>query len=974
MDDLLLNQLKAYQLKDAVRQHSELNPSLKLKYKSLTKKYLIKLIKQNKINTGAYVLPVKNPVERIPTNVLKKYGLTHNTDDQQELLVEEMKSINPLESKTQNIKLQDHQEKFIKQFIFSQLRGAVVFHGVGSGKTLTAVVSSYFYLKVYPQNKVIVISPPALLYNFINSMVQYGLDIKDKRYTFTTYDKYIRKPTVANNSLLIIDEAHNFRTEIKQSEVKDPETNEALKSIIISNKKGALVQEFGAMKAHKILLLTGTPFVNSIYDIENLLSFIDKREPLDRSSFSNIISIESNLPEYFGHRISYFPTVYSEFFPTVNEQVVPIYMSKGDAKKYKEIKSEGRPNSNSENPNTFLSAERYASNALRGENNKKLQALLKLITDKPKQKFIVYTALQDGGIRLIKENLDKLKIGYVVISGSESTVKKEESRKYFNGYYNDKIPQSNDPLLSPYKNTQYRILLITKAGTEGVDTKNCQNMVLYDSQWNDATSEQIIARAVRYKSHIDLPVKERYVNVYRLLFVFPEDKIVIDRINVKGFDKWTEVKTQSRPAVDLHMYLLSKSKLEIINQFVSKFGGSIKLFEAYQNKLLPFIVKAEKKLKRKLTTHEQIKIYMDNLKDEVQKILDFNFIGKPKAFSRTNAEQLQQYFTSDILANYVIDNLKNVEFKNIKVLEPTAGSGQLIKPVVEKFKDNEFKIDLIELDEKNRKELSKLQTQAPNIINLLPNKNFLTFGTTEKYDLILMNPPFHIKKSENASIKDGDIYDFDFVNRAFSLLQVGGQLVGIIGKYYSVGRTKIRFDNLPMNKPEIAKIEIKERPQEVFISNETGKKHNPIDVVIIKITKLSQKEDSNILGTTFYKGQAQLAQKLERAEISLLQEEKIPEPKPPKPAKLTKSEITDLIKNIESFKLPKIKTKSYNKKVDKLFKKIQSKLTTNEGNKLINNIENKLKEATTNKGNQLIKSIEEKLKRRFSKLNQIKNI
>ena len=135
------------------------------------------------------------------------------------------------------ITLQKHQEDFIKQFVFSQLRGAVVYHGVGSGKTLTAVVSSYFYLTLYPNNKVIVISPSALLYNFINGMVQYGLNIQDKRYHFLTYEKYVRKPIIAKNALLIIDEAHNFRTEIIQQHITDPETGNILETTAKKIKK-----------------------------------------------------------------------------------------------------------------------------------------------------------------------------------------------------------------------------------------------------------------------------------------------------------------------------------------------------------------------------------------------------------------------------------------------------------------------------------------------------------------------------------------------------------------------------------------------------------------------------------------------------------------------------------------------------------------------------------------------------------------
>ena len=79
-------------------------------------------------------------------------------------------------------------------------------------------------------------------------------------------------------------------------------------------------------------------------------------------------------------------------------------------------------------------------------------------------------------------------------------------------------------------NNEFRVLLITKAGAEGVDTINCQNIVLFDSQWNDTTSEQIIARAIRFKSHISLAKNERYVNVIRVMFCLPDDKPIIEKI------------------------------------------------------------------------------------------------------------------------------------------------------------------------------------------------------------------------------------------------------------------------------------------------------------------------------------------------------------------------------------------------------------------------------------------------------------
>jgi hypothetical protein len=44
------------------------------------------------------------------------------------------------------IELLDHQKKFIRKFLLSNAPGAICYHGVGTGKTITAAVASHYYL------------------------------------------------------------------------------------------------------------------------------------------------------------------------------------------------------------------------------------------------------------------------------------------------------------------------------------------------------------------------------------------------------------------------------------------------------------------------------------------------------------------------------------------------------------------------------------------------------------------------------------------------------------------------------------------------------------------------------------------------------------------------------------------------------------------------------------------------------------
>jgi len=120
---------------------------------------------------------------------------------------------------------------------------------------------------------------------------------------------------------------------------------------------------------------------------------------------------------------------------------------------------------------------------------------------KTNEKFIIYSGLYEARVLLLAKGLKQLGISYKSITGKQSATNKEESKRYYNGYNFGKNNFFDFNIIEPsqkiYINDKYRILIITKAGAEGVDTINTQNIILMDSQWNDALSEQVIARAIR---------------------------------------------------------------------------------------------------------------------------------------------------------------------------------------------------------------------------------------------------------------------------------------------------------------------------------------------------------------------------------------------------------------------------------------------------------------------------------------------
>ena len=60
-----------------------------------------------------------------------------------------------------------------------------------------------------------------------------------------------------------------------------------------------------------------------------------------------------------------------------------------------------------------------------------------------------------------------------------------------------------------------KVLLGTKAITEGIDFKNIRQVHLLEPWYNNNRANQVIGRAVRNCSHKDLPLEERNVEVYK---------------------------------------------------------------------------------------------------------------------------------------------------------------------------------------------------------------------------------------------------------------------------------------------------------------------------------------------------------------------------------------------------------------------------------------------------------------------------
>ena len=123
---------------------------------------------------------------------------------------------------------------------------------------------------------------------------------------------------------------------------------------------------------------------------------------------------------------------------------------------------------------------------------------------------------------------------------------------------------------------------------------------------------------------------------------------------------------------------------------------------------------------------------------------------------------------------------KSKTFENINILEPRAGIGNIPMYILQIFK-KDYKIHMVEIQDENRNVIKNLCNDAPDILQLYDTKEFLQFVNPIEYDLIVMNPPFHLRKSQFTYL-DRDYYDMDFVYKCYYMLEDKGELIALCGR------------------------------------------------------------------------------------------------------------------------------------------------------------------------------------------------
>lgn len=530
--------------------------------------------------------------------------------------------------KTAEVKtpLLPHQERVINKI--KNQRGLVVAHNVGKGKSLSAIAAqdSLGAPATY-------IMPAALKGNMEKEIKKHTTNTQP--YKFEGMENLARKKKLQDpGGLTIVDEAHRAR-----------------------NPQAELTKTLKKSKLNKLLLLTGTPFVNSPSDISPLVNMASGEEllPENKSEFESKYIFEKQVKPSLLNRIrgikpGMVPVINKknkgelqnilqkwvdyepgskEGFPDVEEQEFKVPMSDHQLAVYDTMMDQapawvaakikaGLPPSKQESAhlNAYLQAARQAVNTTapfiqEGDPEAPkiqtaFQELKKVLDQDPTHKGVIVSNYLNAGLNPYAELLKKENIPYGMFTGGMK-------------------PKDRDQMIRDYNEGKLRALLLSPAGSEGIDLKGSTVLQQLDPNWNEAKSQQAQARAIRYLSHAHLPEEKRKVILQKFLATRPRQGL-LEKMKLKD----------PGGAVDEYLYNLSKQKDELNQQFIDL----LKSPEQLQQKVAA--IKAD--VEKYLNNREDYKFLLSRLKSKtfVNQVIKKTDDEKLKNFIKNNALHLNK--------------------------------------------------------------------------------------------------------------------------------------------------------------------------------------------------------------------------------------------------------------------------------------------------------------------------------------------
>jgi thymidine kinase len=582
-----------------------------------------------------------------------------------------------------NPNLRPHQ--FIPAHFFgiNKGRGQLFVHAMGTGKTRLAVSIAEYFRTNEPKRQIVVLLPKSLEDNFRGTITSYSSSpTAQDSYKFVSMnasnmfaqitsihkskaekkkqkqlEDFEETPAPLDNTLLIIDEAHNL-----------------FNSITNGSKNGLrLYDTIMNSRNIKLIFLTGTPVINDPFELVpcfNMLHgsilfpekidvfkehFICENQFKNRDKFMNRIY---GLTSYYGNL--YFPAVdrpgFPRRLPTIVEKIPmsPFQYTAYIVARNQELEetsvsyrtAASRFASSSGGGSTYRVKSRqisnyaipeYALGPIRGRKSREKfisriteQDLLDLKKFSPKFNRIIQNIGNNAGIGLVYSQFVSgegigifarvLKaMGWIDFTDS-SQQENQGNKNVFAILSGSILPEDRTLLISQINSSEnmdgskIKLLLLSGAVAEGIDLKRIRHVHIMEPFWNYARINQVATRAVRFGSHADLPEDQREVQTYVYLsdhLQGEEAKKAFEKAQADGDEDDAAIK---EPTTDVSLYEKSIRNMKLINEFMLALAeSSIDCF--FHKKDLDSVI--GEKIKCKLCAPTGKKLFHSNLETDM---------------------------------------------------------------------------------------------------------------------------------------------------------------------------------------------------------------------------------------------------------------------------------------------------------------------------------------------------------------------
>lgn len=449
-------------------------------------------------------------------------------------------------------RLQPHQAAALERALKNNL---LLAHSTGSGKTLTSIAIADALGK-----PTTVLTPASLVENFKKELAKHkkgGPPVNVMSLPTAVSRDY--KVPIGNT--LIVDEAHSLRNAgtARQAYVKSQ-----------------------LERAGRVFALTGTPAYNEVANWAPLVNIVAKQPvvPEDPGAFEDryvqVVKQDPSLWAKWMHgvkpgitrKLKNAKELHDKLAPYIDivdadvekperiDQTIEVPMNQEQLDRYKYVLrampgslawklTHNMPPSKTEAKalNTFCVGVRQGSNTPEEYKEgvgpgEKIKVAAKNLIDRLKankdERALIYSNFLASGIDSYSRLLDKAGIKYNRFDGSMT-------------------PKAKKQVVDQYNSGEVPVILGSGSASEGLDLQGTRLIQILEPHFNNAKTDQVIGRGIRYKSHEHLPVQDRNVLVQKYLSTFPVEMGIFGK---------------KKPATAIDQYLTSRAaeKDELIRQ------------------------------------------------------------------------------------------------------------------------------------------------------------------------------------------------------------------------------------------------------------------------------------------------------------------------------------------------------------------------------------------------------------------------